>query len=176
MLKSRFMRIRYLATVSYILFIILINTLFVSLPGVAAFGERFSPADLVVGIIYLVRDFAQREIKHYIFIAMLIGGGLSYFLADSTIAIASVAAFTVGEMIDWAIYTFTKRPLSDRLIWSALISSPFDSWVFLGLAHRLSWLPFLMMTLGKMIGVFILWLFWKYRRNRQEADLVIDSQ
>lgn len=171
------MRVRYLATSCYILFIVLINTLFIYLPGVAAFGQSFSPADMVVGIIYLVRDFAQREIKHYIFLAMIIGGALSYLLADSTVAVASVAAFSVGEIIDWGIYTFTKRPLSDRLIWSAIISSPFDSSVFLYFCQRLHWLPFVIMTLGKMMGVLLLWSYWKFRNRRKvQPDGIIPPQ
>ncbi len=163
---QRIRPLRYIATICYILFIILINTLFVTLPGIAAFGESFSPADFVLGGIYLLRDFAQREIKHKVIIAMLVGTGLSYLLADKTIAIASVSAFTVGETIDWAIYTFTKRPLSQRLLWSSALSSPIDTVVFLGIAGRLHWLSFSIMTLGKMGGVLLLWGYWKWRQSK----------
>lgn len=152
---------RYIASFSYISMILLINVLFVYLPGVSAFGQSFSPADMMVGCIYIVRDFAQREIKHYIFIAMLVGAGLSYLLANQEIALASLAAFLVGETIDWAIFSFTKKPLSQRLIWSSALSSPIDSWVFLAVAHRLHLLEFTMMTLGKIIGILVLWLIWK---------------
>ena len=73
---------RYLATTSYIGMIVFLNALLVYLPGVSAFGQSFFPADMLVRSIYIVRDFAQREIKHYIFIAMLVGTVLSYLLAD----------------------------------------------------------------------------------------------
>lgn len=130
------------------------------------FGQSFSPADVTVGIIYLIRDFAQREIRHYIFIAMIIGAALSYVFASKEIAVASISGFMVGELIDWAIYTFTKRPLSKRLILSASISSPFDSAVFLAVAGRLTPVPFAMMTLGKFLGVFVLWAVWRVRSRR----------
>ncbi len=153
------------ATLSYIGCIVLLNCLFVKLPGISAFGQAFSPADAVVGIIYIVRDFAQREIKHYIFLAMLIGSVISYSLADPVIALASVSAFVSGEVCDWGIFTFTQKPLSERLLLSSIISSPIDSIVFLSVAHRLHFLPFTVMTVGKIIGVMLLWLLWQQRQN-----------
>ena len=161
------MKLRLIATLSYISFIVLLNTCIVYLPGVAAFGESFSPADILVGGIYIIRDFAQRELRHYVLIAMIIGATLSYFLASKALALASVSGFAVGEILDWAIYTFTKKPLSQRLVWSSLLSSPIDSWVFLGVSERLHWLSFTVMTLGKMLGVMLLWLLWKYRRKNR---------
>lgn len=159
---------RYLITISYIAMIVLLNVLVVRLPFVAAFGQHFSLADLFVGSIYLVRDFAQRELKHRVLFAMLIGVILSYILATPEIALASACAFLVGELIDWAIFTFSKKPLSQRLLSSSLISSPFDTLVFLGVAARLHPFEFAMMTLGKFLGVLILWLVWKIN-GRQKS-------
>lgn len=163
---------RFMATGSYILAIVVLNMAVVYLPHVGAFGESFSPADVMVGLIYLVRDFAQREIKHYIFAAMLVGAGLSYFLASHDIALASVSAFLVGEAIDWALFTYTKKPLSQRLLLSAIVSSPFDSIVFLYVSGRFYWLPVVIMTLGKFIGVLVLWLVWKLKDQWREKNLV----
>ena len=160
---------RIIATLTYILFIVFVNWFLVAFPAVSLFGGSLSPADGIVGFIYLVRDFAQREIKHYVIIAMFLGAAISYFMSDKTIALASVAAFLIGESIDWAVYTFTKRPLSKRLLLSAMISSPFDSVVFLAMIHRLDWLSFTMMCVGKMLGVLLLWGIWKYKRNKSPA-------
>lgn len=156
---------RWIATISYILAIVILNMAVVYLPMVAAFGQHVSPADVMVGFIYLTRDFAQRELKHYIFIAMLVGAVLSYILATPTIALASMSAFLVGEIIDWAIFTFTKKPLSQRLLLSAVVSSPFDSAVFLGVLGRLTPLPFCVMTLSKIMGVMLLWVIWRQRNH-----------
>lgn len=164
---------RFVATGSYILAIVLLNMAVVYLPHVGAFGESFSPADVMVGLIYLVRDFAQREIRHYIFVAMLVGAALSYFLASHDIALASVSAFLVGELIDWALFTYTRKPLSRRLLLSAIVSSPFDSIVFLYVSGRLYWLPVLIMTGGKFIGVLILWLLWKLNSQWRIKRLAI---
>ena len=153
---------RFLASICYIVAIVVLNMAVVYLPHVAAFGESFSPADVMVGLIYLVRDFAQREIKHYILPAMLMGVLLSYMLATPQIALASASAFLVGEAIDYLIFTFAKKPLSQRLLLSAIISSPFDSMVFLSVGGRFYWLPITVMTLGKFVGVLCLWLVWKW--------------
>lgn len=170
MMRKRF---KYLATISYIFFIVLINWLFTLAPFITVFGGSFSPIDIIVGSIYLVRDFAQREIKHYVMVAMLIAGVLSYLLADKAIAIASVSAFIVGESIDWAIYTFTKRPLSKRLLWSAMISSPFDSFVFLYVAGHINPVSLTMMVVGKLFGVFVLWLLWKKKKSRDNEEMAV---
>lgn len=153
---------RYIATFSYISMIVLLNVLLVRLPGVAAFGEHVSLADFFVGAIYLVRDFAQRELKHWVLVAMIVGATISYFLATPTIALASAGAFIVGEMVDWSLFTWLKKPLSQRLIYSSVLSAPVDSVVFLALANRLSWVECSVMTLGKLLGVFGLWLYWRY--------------
>lgn len=163
------LRIPLIATFSYIAFIVLLNTMLVYCPTISIFSHPISPADAFVGCIYLVRDFAQREIKHYVFIAMMIGAGLSFFLASHGIAIASISAFIVGEMIDWAVYTFTKRPLSQRLIYSALLSAPVDTVIFLGVIHRLNWPGFSVMTIGKILGVILLWAMWKVKTAKSKS-------
>ena len=154
-----------IATISYIGCILLLNLLFVRLPFIHSFGQQFSAADMLVGIIYIVRDFAQREIRHYIIIAMLIGAGLSYFIVTPTIALASCISFIGGELIDWALFSFTRKPLGERLLLSSLISTPCDSLIFLMISQRLAWLPFIIMSIGKVTGVFLLWGYWFWRQR-----------
>jgi len=156
-----------IATLSYIGCILFLNILLVRLPLIHSFGEQFSPADVLVGIIYIVRDFAQREIKHYIIIAMLIGAGLSYVFSTPSIALASLLSFISGEMLDWLIFSFTQKPLRQRLLLSSIVSTPIDSWVFLMIANRLSLLPFIIMSTGKIAGVFILWIAWLRIQNKK---------
>jgi uncharacterized PurR-regulated membrane protein YhhQ (DUF165 family) len=153
------------ATLSYIILIVAVNISFYFSPFINILGNEVSPIDAFVGVIYLVRDFAQREIRHYVLLAMLLGLIFSYLLADKTIAIASAMAFMAGEFVDWVIFTWSKQPLSERLIWSAAISTPIDSTVFLICVHQLNWVAFLLVSLSKWIGVFALWYFWKYRQR-----------
>src|ERR1700761_4347428 len=157
---------RYQFTLSYITFIVLINYCISVAPYFNLFGAPFSSADIVVGFIYVFRDLAQREIKHYVIVAMLIGSILSYLLADKTVAIASVTAFSVGELIDWSIYTFTKKPLSKRILWSASFSAPIDSALFLYMIHQFNEAGFIVMNLGKLTGVIAVWLIWRWRDQK----------
>lgn len=145
----------------YILFVILVNTLFLVVPPIHIFGVDLVLGELVVGAIYIVRDFAQREIGHYVFFAMIAAALISYVLADPTIALASLAAFSVGEIIDWLIFTFTKRPLSKRLLLSAGLSAPIDSWIFLHMTNHLATFDLILMTSAKIVGILVLWLSWK---------------
>jgi len=156
----------YPATCSYILFVILLNTMFSYLPEQHFLGQPLSFADFVVGFIYVFRDFAQRETKHWIIVAMLVACAISYLLAEKDAAIASLGAFTVGESIDWAIFTFTKKPLSERLLWSSLISAPADSIVNLYLLTQLNWAGLMVMTIVKSLGIITLWGFWQLRYKK----------
>jgi uncharacterized PurR-regulated membrane protein YhhQ (DUF165 family) len=169
------LRFPFVATISYIAFIVLLNTAIVYWPPIHVFSQPISPADAFVGCIYLVRDFAQREIRHYVFIAMMIGAALSFFLASHAIAMASVSAFIVGELIDWAIYTYTKKPLSQRLMYSALMSAPMDTVIFLVVLDQLNWAGFLLMNIGKITGVFILWMMWKMRTAKKQSSSILLS-
>jgi uncharacterized PurR-regulated membrane protein YhhQ (DUF165 family) len=167
-------RFPFIATSTYILFIVLLNTAIVYWPPITLFSQPISPADAFVGCIYLVRDFAQREIRHYVFIAMMIGAVLSFFLASHAIAIASVSAFVVGELIDWTVYTYTKKPLSQRLLCSAFLSAPIDTVIFLAVLHQLNWASFSVMALGKIIGVIILWMIWKMRTVHSQSSFAMN--
>lgn len=151
-------------TSAYILFVVLVNTLFLVVPPLKLLGQEIVLGEIVVGAIYVVRDFAQREIGHYVFIAMIAAALLSYYLADPTIALASLCAFSVGELVDWALFTFTRRPLVKRLFWSASLSAPIDSWIFLTMIGHMNNFEWGLMTLMKVLGVVALLALWRYRR------------
>ncbi len=162
---------KYKATISYIVFIILINTVYSYFPFMTIAGAPFSSGDMVVGMIYIFRDFAQREIKHYVILAMLFGVVVSYLFADKAMAVASVCAFTVGELIDWGIFTYTKKPLSQRLLLSSIISAPVDSAVFLALYGPFNLVGVLVLCFSKALGVLFVWFIWR-RRQRVDMRLV----
>jgi uncharacterized PurR-regulated membrane protein YhhQ (DUF165 family) len=125
----------------------------IPLPG----GEMFAPMSLLVGFIFVWRDMAQREIGHRVLLAMGVGAILSYLLADPFVAFASVIAFIISEMIDWAIYTYTNKPLRDRILYSSAISTPIDSAVFMLMLGFFSWYGFIVMVVSKMLGAVVVW-------------------
>ena len=151
-------------TIAYVVFIVLVNWGFSVVPLVDMWtGEKWPPMSLAVGLVFVLRDFAQREIGHKVWYAMGAAGVLSYLMADPFVALASIVAFAVSEAADWAIYTFTKKPFAQRVLISSLVSTPLDSAVFLGVIGHLSWSGVIAMTLSKMIGALVVW--WVIRRR-----------
>ena len=148
---------------AYVVSILIVNIGFVYIPPVPLLGEMFPPMSLVVGLIFILRDFSQREIGHKVLIAMAIGAVLSYFMADPFVAVASVVAFAISELVDWAVYTFTKRPLKDRILLSSALGTPVDSAVFLLILGFFSPLGFLLMTIAKMLSALIVW--WRIKNE-----------
>ena len=150
-------------SLAYVVSILIVNIGFVYIPPVPLLGEMFPPMSLVVGLIFILRDFAQREIGHKVLIAMGIGAVLSYFMADPFVAVASVVAFAISELVDWAVYTFTKRPLKDRILLSSALGTPVDSAVFLLILGFFSPLGFLLMTVAKILSAIIVW--WRIKNE-----------
>jgi uncharacterized PurR-regulated membrane protein YhhQ (DUF165 family) len=156
------MRLKF--TGLYIALIVAVNYAFTQVPPITLpDGTVWPPVALIVGFVFVVRDFAQREVGHRVLLAMLAGAGLSYYMADPFVAFASAAAFAVSELVDWAVYSFTGRPLSQRILYSSALGAPIDSAVFLGGIGLFSATGVAAMTLSKMAGALLVW--WMVRRR-----------
>jgi queuosine precursor transporter len=150
----------------YVAAIVLVNWLFAALPMVETPLGAWPPASLIVGFVLILRDMAQREVGHYVLIAMLAAGIITYVMVDPFIAVASVSAFLVSETADWIVYTATRRPLRDRILASSAVSSPLDSVIFLGLIGFLSPASFILQTLSKFAGALVIWGILRHRASR----------
>lgn len=134
-------------------------------------GGVFTPLTIVTGLVLVVRDFAQAEAGKWILALLLIGVGLTYLSSGGALALASGAAFLVSELVDWSVYTFIKRPLSERVVISSAISAPVDSSVFLFLAIPIVpgifniW-TVLASVFGKLLGATIVSLVIRQREKR----------
>lgn len=93
-------------------------------------GGSWTPFSILPGLALVLRDFSQREIGHKVLYLLLIGTFFSFIMAAPEIAIASGLAFMVSELIDWAVYTFTRKPLSERILYSSLLAAPIDTVLF----------------------------------------------
>ena len=123
-------------------------------------GGLFQPLAIVTGLVLVVRDLAQRELKHWIFGAMVVGLLLSTLTSWITVVVASGLAFMISETVDWAVYTFSKRPLSQRIMISSLASAPLDQIVFIGLASMVvpgifAWGTILTGIVSKLFGAWV---------------------
>ncbi|AWU94440.1 preQ0 transporter [Azospirillum ramasamyi] len=130
----------------------------------------FPHLDLVwscwAGLIFILRDMVQVRFGHWSLAAMLGGTVLSYLLTDPVVATASVLAFAVSEMIDWAVFTITRRPLRDRLWISAALSVPVDTAIFFGMLDIWDPAVWAASFASKLLGVSAVWLLMRARAGR----------
>lgn len=143
----------------------------------------FQPLTIVTGLVFVLRDFVQREMGHKVLLLMALAIGWSFCYSWPVIALASAVAFAISEGADWAMYTFTKYRLSTRILLSSAVAAPIDTTVFLwgaDLAQSMAgvappgsqlnapnWAFFIV---GKMIGaVFVSWMI-RRREERGEVN------
>ncbi len=131
-------------------------------------GVSLHPMTMVTGMVFVVRDFVQREMGHRVLILMALAVAWSFFYAWPVIALASGIAFAISEGVDWLVFTFTKYRLSTRILISSALAAPVDTTVFLYGAdlakqmefgadpgnslHLANWIVF---VIGKMVGAVI---------------------
>lgn len=149
---------KYSNSFFYVAAIVVANVGFSYLPMVdLPFGGQLAPMSLLVGFVFVLRDMAQRQIGHKVLLFMGVGVALSYLMADPFVAVASAVAFGISELIDWSVYTTTKKPLRDRILLSSTISTPIDSAIFMLMVGFFSWYGLATMVASKMIGALIVW-------------------
>jgi uncharacterized PurR-regulated membrane protein YhhQ (DUF165 family) len=164
-----------LPVAAYVGAILLVNWLFAPsqlVPGVTVWGSPWGDlylANIIVGLVFVLRDYAQRAIGHYVLLATAFAGLVTYGLVDPAIAVASVTAFVLSEMTDWGIYSFTRWPLQSRILLSSLIAVPLDTLAFQHLAGYLTPAAFVTEVLSKAFGVVIVWYILKLRMGQQPA-------
>lgn len=156
----------------YVALVPFVNWSFAHVPTVPMpDGGAWSPLAIVTGLILVVRDFAQREVGHAIFIPLMLGIAISFAMAPPAIALASAAAFAISETVDWAVYTLSKKPLSQRVMLSSLIGAPIDSAAFWLLASLsvpgvFTWSTVLTAIVSKWLGAYIVYLALRRRESR----------
>lgn len=145
-------------------------------------GVELHPLTMVTGLVFVFRDFVQRRMGQRVLIVMALAIAWSFYYAWPVIALASGIAFAVSEIADWALYTFTKYRLSQRILLSSLLASPIDTTIFLygadlalqmqlgepagSMLHMANWVVFF---IGKMVGAVIVSMAV---RRREEAGLI----
>ncbi|MBS4045940.1 MAG: VUT family protein [Ferrovibrio sp.] len=103
---------------------------------VAPFGITAPSGVLMIGLALVLRDLVQRRLgKGWALAAIIVGAALSGFVAPPALVVASVAAFLLSELADFAVYTpLQKRGLIRAVVLSSLVGLCVDSVAFLYLA------------------------------------------
>ena len=146
---------KYKFSVIYIATVVAINMAFAYIPPIVLFdGTIFTIGSVIAGLVFVARDYAQREVGHKAVLALMLAAGvLSYLLADPFVAIASIAAFAISELSDYIVYSKYKGDFNKRVIFSSLVSVPIDTAVFLAIISHLSALSFAVMCASKLLVV-----------------------
>jgi uncharacterized PurR-regulated membrane protein YhhQ (DUF165 family) len=156
-------------TATYVAAIVLVNWLFVAVPPWATPVGDLYLANIVVGLVFVLRDYAQREVGHKVLLATLVAGIITWYMVDPALALASLTAFFIAEMADWAIFSFTRRPLQSRILISSLVAVPLDTLTFQYLAQYLTPAAFSTEVLSKAVGVMIVWYLLRLRTTPAAA-------
>jgi len=151
--------------------------------GLTAQGVSLHPMTMVTGMVFVIRDFVQREMGHRVLIVMAIAIAWSFYYAWPVIALASGIAFAISEGVDWLLFTFTKYRLSTRILLSSALAAPVDTTVFLYGAdlakqmelgmdpgnslHVWNWVVF---VIGKMVGAVIVSAIIRRREDLGKVD------
>ena len=150
----------------YVAAIVAVNWMFTAIaPWATPLGDLYL-ANIVVGFVFVLRDYAQREIGHSVLAATAVGGVLTWFMVDPAIALASITAFILSEMADWGVYSYMRRPLSQRILFSSLIAVPLDTLAFQYLAGYLTPAAFATEIASKAVGVFLVWYLLRLRDRK----------
>lgn len=145
-------------------------------------GVELHPLTMVTGLVFVFRDFVQRNMGQKVLVVMALAIAWSFYYAWPVIALASGIAFAISELADWALYTFTKYRLSTRILLSSALASPIDTTIFLygadlavqmnlgeepgSMLHWANWVVFI---IGKMVGAVVV----SYMiRRREDAGLI----
>jgi uncharacterized PurR-regulated membrane protein YhhQ (DUF165 family) len=138
------------------------------------FGLEAPSGVLMVGAALVLRDIVHERLGAvWALAAIVVGAVLSAFLAPPALVVASVAAFALAELADFAVYTpLRRRNLTAAVLASGLAGSIIDSAVFL-------WLAFgsLAFIEGQIVGKLwmtlaaaaVLWLARRHSTSRLAA-------
>ncbi len=136
----------------YVMSVVILNMAFSYVPPVELWdGTIWSVGSILAGVIFITRDFAQKEVgKTIVLFLMALSGLISYLMADPFVAFASVLAFSVSEFFDWAVYTFKKGGFKAKVILSSVVSVPVDTAIFLLVIDSMSYVSFMAMVFSKL--------------------------
>ncbi|MGH8440199.1 MAG: VUT family protein [Pseudomonas sp.] len=146
--------------IAYISSVVLINYAFSSAPHLDVIWSAWG------GLVFILRDMVQTRYGHGALVAMLVALVLSYVTSEPAIALASASAFAVSELIDWLVFSITKRPLHDRLWLSSALSIPIDTFIFFGMIGALTPAVAGTALASKFAGVTAVWLIMAWRLRK----------
>jgi len=115
---------------------------------------------IMVGSIFVMRDFVQREIGHKVLFVMLMACAISFFMASPIVATASLTAFLTAEFTDWGVYTALPLRFQHRVLFSSVLGVAVDTVIFLLMIGVPLWPTFAIAWASKMIAAVLVFVWY----------------
>lgn len=131
------------------------------------------PGTLLVGIIFVLRDYTQQLIGEYVIGATLLASGIVCVLIDGRLGLYSGAAFLVAEGIDQILWRrLSLNDIKDRILKSSAIATLFDGPIILYGLHELTFANCISHYIGKMASNVLIWLVLRHLHNKKMAQRI----
>jgi queuosine precursor transporter len=125
---------------------------------------------LLIGLALVLRDLVQRRLgKMWAVGAIFAGAALSGLVAPAALVVASVSAFLLSELADFAVYTpLQKKRLILAVVASSAVGLVIDSILFLYLAFgSLDFLSGQVVGKAWMVVLAIPFIWWLRERDNK---------
>lgn len=122
------------------------------------FGLEATAGTFFAGIMLVSRDVVQDTIGRWaVLVIIVVGTGVSFTISAPAIAFASAIAFSIAELLDFAVYTpirmrakFGDRTWGLAVVASSIVGALADSVLFLSIAF--GWEAVAPALAGQMVG------------------------
>lgn len=171
--------LKYQYTIFYLISILTVTIGFKYYPMLITIGDgiQLSGWSILVGTWFVLRDFSQRELGHYVFIPMVIGVMIASLLSPA-LGIAAILASSASEFMDWLVYTVTKRPFHQRIIISSLVAAPVDTLIFFSAFDYFQVIPGVTIFNWGTVALGILsklaaalFIYWYYKHTKLSSGV-----
>lgn len=145
------------------------------------FGLVATAGTYFAGLSFVLRDAVQDTVgRRVAMAAIVVGAGLSYFVADPFIALASGVAFLASEAADLAVYTpLRERGYIRAAVASNVVGAFVDTLLFLWIAKFPIADAFAGQMVGKILvtvlivfGVIAIRAAWRMRQAARASTVV----
>ena len=131
------------------------------------------PGTLLVGLIFVLRDYTQQLIGDWVIACTLAASAIVCVLINGRLGLFSGAAFLVAEGIDQFLWhKWGMNDIKDRILKSSAVATLFDGAIILYGLHELTAPNFISYYIGKMASNVVIWLVLRHLHDRKMIQRV----
>lgn len=132
------------------------------------------PGTLLVGLIFVLRDYTQQVIGDWVIAFTLLASAIVCVLIDGRLGLFSGAAFLIAEGIDQFLWhKWGLNDIKDRILKSSAVATLFDGALILYGLHELTVPNYISHYIGKMASNLFIWLVIRNLHKKRMAQRVV---